>query len=72
MPPGHSSVWEVSEVPTALTEALGLYNVTLGVVTEPQPLHQDQLPVGYQIVANIDTIGWVYQQQRRGTGGTLQ
>ena len=71
MPPGQASVREVGEVVTVPTEALGLYDVTLGVVTEAESLHEDKLSVRYQVVTHIDAVGGVYQQQRGGVGGSL-
>ena len=61
----------MGEVVTVPTEALGLYDVTLGVVTVAESLHEDQLPVRYQVVTHIDAVGGVYQQQRGGVGGSL-
>ena len=68
MPPGQTSVIEVTEVVAVLTATLGLFDVTLSVVGEAESLHQNQLPVGYQVIANISVIGRVYQQQCRGVG----
>ena len=41
--------------------SLGLDDVALSVVGEPESLHQNQLPVGDQVIANISVIGRVYQ-----------
>ena len=48
--------------------SLGLDDVALSVVGEAESLHQNQLPVGDQVIANISVIGRVYQQQWRGVG----
>ena len=68
MPPGHPPIIEVTEVTAVTTEARGLDDVTLGVVGEAESLHENQLPVHYQVVSNITVIGRVYQQQCRGAG----
>ena len=68
MPPGQTPVTEVTEVVAVPTESLGLDDVTLGVVGEAEPLHEDQLPVGYQVVTNIAVVGRVHQQQWRRVG----
>ena len=68
MPPGQTPVIEVTEVFAALTESLGLFDVALSVVGQAESLHQNQLPVGYEVVTNIAVIGRVYQQQCGGVG----
>ena len=68
MPPGQTPVIDVTEVVAALTESLGLEDVALSVVGQAESLHQNQLPVGYEVITNIAVIGRVYQQQCRGVG----
>ena len=68
MPPSQTPIIEVTEVVAVLTESLGLEDVTLSVVGEAESLHEDQLPVSYQVITNIPVVGWVYQQQCRGVG----
>ena len=68
LPPGQAPIIEVTEVVAVLTESLGLEDVALSVVGEAESLHQNQLPVGYQVITNIAVIGRVYQQQCRGVG----
>ena len=65
MPPGKTPIFEVTEVVAVPTESLGLNDVTLSVVVEAESLHENQLPVRYQVVTNIAVVGRVYQQQRR-------
>ena len=71
MPPSQTSIIEVTEVVAAPTKSLGLEDVTLSVVGEAESLHENQLPVSYQVVTNIPVVGRVYQQQWRGVGGHL-
>ena len=71
LPPGQAPVIEVTEVVAVLTKSLGLEDVTLSVVGEAESLHENQLPVSYQVVTNVYTIGRVYQQQWRGVAGHL-
>ena len=68
LPPSQTPIIEVTEVVAVLTESLGLEDVTLSVVGEAESLHEDQLPVSYQVITNIPVVGWVYQQQCRGVG----
>ena len=68
MPPGQAPVIEVTEVIAVLTEARRLDDVTLGVVGQTEPLHQNQLPVRYQVITDISVVGRVDQQQCRGFG----
>ena len=65
MPPGKTPIFEVTEVVAVPTECLGLDDVTLSVVGQAESLHENQLPVSYQVVGNIPVIGRVYQQQWR-------
>ena len=71
LPPGKTPIFEVTEVVAAPTECLGLDDVTLSVVGQAESLHENQLPVCYQVVTNIPVVGRVYQQQWRGVGGHL-
>ena len=65
MPPSQTPIIEVTEVVAAPTKSLGLEDVTLSVVGQAESLHENQLPVSYQVVGNIPVIGRVYQQQWR-------
>ena len=71
LPPSQAPVIEVTEVVAVLTESLGLEDVTLSVVGEAESLHQNQLPVGYEVITNIAVIGRVYQQQWRRVSSKL-
>ena len=63
LPPSQAPFIKVTEVATALTATPGLDDVALSVVGEAESLHENQLPIGYQVITNIPVIGRVYQQQ---------
>ena len=51
----------MAEIITCFAEPLRLDDMALGVFEEAQPFHENQLSIGYQVVAYISMIGRIYK-----------